>query len=232
MWNILRADTRGRGDYGWLKTRYTFSFADWYSPSRLGFGPLRVINDDVVAPNMGFGQHPHQDMEIISYVISGALEHRDSMGYGSVIRHGEVQYMSAGTGVLHSEYNASDSEPVHLLQIWIQPAVRGQKPRYGQLKWDDGSADNRFRLVASGQPEGDAMVIRQDARLYIGRIRGGAEVVYPGPVGRSTFVHVATGAVTLDGFALTAGDSASSTGLGHVTVAAKTDAQVLVFDLG
>lgn len=231
MWEILRADERGRGEHGWLSTRHTFSFANWFNPQRMGFGPLRVINEDRVAAGAGFGAHPHRDMEIISYVLDGALQHRDSMGTGSVVRPGEIQYMSAGSGVMHSEFNASGEHPLHFLQIWIQPRRSGGEPRYGQLTWDDERARNRLRVVASDDGAGDSMMIRQDARIMVSRLDERASVVCAGAANRSTFVHVAKGAVSVDGFLLQAGDSAAATGVEATAIVAAQASEVLVFDL-
>src|SRR3954471_843867 len=166
MMEVRRSQERGLADHGWLRSFHTFSFADYYDPAHMGFGPLRVINDDRVQPGRGFGTHGHRDMEIISYVLEGGLAHRDSMGNGSMIEPGSVQCMGAGTGVRHSEFNASQTEPVHFYQIWILPNENGLAPRYGEKRFDDAAKRGKLRLVASGGEEDGAIAIRQDARVY------------------------------------------------------------------
>ena len=230
-WDVLHRETRGGGEHGWLSTRHTFSFAHWFNPERMGFGPLRVINEDKVSGGAGFGAHPHQDMEIISFPLAGELRHRDSMGHGSSVFPGEIQYMSAGTGVYHSEMNGSETDELHFLQIWIQPNAKRQKPRYGQLRWDDERAHNALRVVASADGEDDSIAIRQDARLLVGKFDKGKGASIELDSNRSVFVHVATGAVSVDGQLLRGGDSASVTGLDKLKIAARDHSQVLVFDL-
>lgn len=207
--NIRRAALRGRTDLGWLHSRHTFSFGDYYDPQNLGFRALRVINDDIVAPGGGFGTHGHRDMEIISYVLAGALAHKDSLGNGSIISPGDVQRMSAGSGVLHSEYNASPSEPVHFLQIWIVPAARNIAPGYEQKRYADAEKSGRLRLVASPDGADGSVRIHQDAKLYVTRLEAGQATDFQPAAGRAVWLHVATGAVNVNGVDLFAGDDAA-----------------------
>ena len=230
MTTIRRAHERGHANHGWLDTYHTFSFADYHDPKWMGFRSLRVINDDLVMPRMGFGLHPHRDMEIITYVLSGALEHKDSMGNGRVIRAGDVQYMAAGTGVRHSEFNPSAEEAVHLLQIWIQPDAIGVAPRYSE-KALAHAAPGRLHLVASKFGRLDSIAIHQDADLWLARLAAGDRVTHPLAAGRHAWLHVAEGEITLDGQPLHAGDAAALTGPATLTLAAAGPAQVLLFDL-
>lgn len=230
MITIRQANERGRADHGWLDTRHTFSFADYHDPSWMGFRSLRVINEDRVAPGQGFGTHPHRDMEIISYVLSGALEHKDSIGNGRVIRPGEFQYMSAGTGVLHSEFNPSAAEPVHFLQIWIVPDRKGVTPRYAEKSCRDVVA-GKLHLIASQTGRDSSIAIHQDADLWLAKLTAGQRVTHALAAGRHAWVHVAEGAVTLNGHQLEAGDGAGLTGESIIKLASKTAAQVLLFDL-
>src|SRR5258708_5416718 len=195
---ILKADERGLADHGWLRSRHTFSFADYYDPAHMGFRTLRVINDDTVAPGGGFGTHPHRDMEIITYILSGELEHKDSMGNGRVIRPGEVQYMAAGTGVQHSEFNPSGKTPVHLLQIWIQPDHLGVKPRYEEKSLVKAKT-GVLHLVASKSGRDNSIAINQDADLFLTKLEAGETVEHPLRPSRNAWVHVAEGAVELNG---------------------------------
>src|SRR5512133_1742589 len=174
MLTLRKAEERGHADHGWLDTYHSFSFADYYDPEHMGYGPLRVINDDRVEPGRGFGTHPHRDMEIITYVLAGELAHKDSMGNGSVIRRGDVQRMSAGTGVMHSEFNASDKTPVHLLQIWIEPARRGVAPSYEQKHYTDAEKRGRLLPIVSGDGSDGSVTIHQDARVYAGIVNAGS----------------------------------------------------------
>ncbi len=227
---IRRANERGHAEHGWLDTYHTFSFADYYDPDWMGFRALRVINDDLVMPAMGFGTHPHRDMEIITYVLSGALEHKDSMGNGRVIRPGEVQYMAAGTGVQHSEFNPSKDEAVHLLQIWILPERKGLKPRYAEKSLKD-APNGRFNLAVSRTGRAGSLAINQDADLYIARLEPGNEAAQELKPGRHAWVHVAEGEVKLNGDTLKAGDGVAFTGESRVQLVAGKPSQVLLFDL-
>jgi len=226
-----KSTERGYADHGWLKSFHSFSFADYYDPEHMGFGVLRVINEDRVAPGTGFGTHGHRDMEIISYVLSGALEHKDSMGNGSVIRPGNVQRMSAGKGVLHSEYNPSRTEGVHFLQIWIEPSVRGIPPSYEEKHFDAASKRGRLRLVASPDGQDGSVTIHQDARLYATVLDGADRVALAIAPGRRAYVHVARGTVTANGERLEAGDALKVVDSQEVVLEAGQDAEVLVFDL-
>jgi quercetin 2,3-dioxygenase len=230
MMKIRRAEERGQASYGWLNTHYTFSFANYYDPEHLGFRALRVINDDVVAPGGGFDTHPHRDMEIITYVLSGALEHKDSLNNGRVIRAGELQYMAAGTGVLHSEFNPSPSEPVHLLQIWIVPERKGLKPQYAERTGSE-LPGGRLNLVASKGGREDSIAMNQDADLYLAKLAPGESVTHTLRQDRHAWVHVAEGEVTLNGTSLRAGDGAAVSEENVLTLTSSTPAQVLLFDL-
>src|SRR3954470_17377766 len=205
MMKIRKSEDRGHANHGWLDTYHTFSFADYYDPQHMGFRSLRVINDDKVAPGMGFGMHPHRDMEIITYVLKGALQHKDSMGNGSVIRPGDFQYMAAGTGVTHSEFNPSENEGVHLLQIWIVPEKKGLEPRYAE-KLANTFTPGKFHLVASKSGRGDSLRINQDADLLLARLTPGTTVTHQLEPQRHAWVHVAEGEITLNGQNLKAGD--------------------------
>ncbi len=217
---VRKAGERGRTDWGWLDSRHTFSFGEHHDPAHMGFRTLRVINDDRVAPGAGFGTHGHSDMEILSYVLEGAIEHKDSMGTGSVIRPGEIQMMRAGTGVMHSEYNPSKTEGLHFLQIWIVPDRRGLAPAYGQRPVDR-EADGRDQ----------SLQIAQDASLWLALIEKGERRELPLPPGRSAWVHVARGTVEVNGQSMGEGDGAALTGVDAVTLAGNGSAEVLVFDL-
>jgi redox-sensitive bicupin YhaK (pirin superfamily) len=232
MITLRPARERGHAEHGWLDSRHTFSFADYHDPKHMGFRALRVINEDRVAPGQGFGTHPHRDMEIISYVLDGALEHKDSMGTGSVIRLGDVQRMSAGTGVLHSEFNASKSAPVHFLQIWILPDRAGLPPGYEQKSFPAGERNNQLRLVASKDGRGGALTVHQDVSLYAALLDAGATVRHPLAPGRHAWVQVARGAVDLGGKRLSAGDGAAVSDEAEIALQAQEASEVLVFDLG
>jgi redox-sensitive bicupin YhaK (pirin superfamily) len=231
MLTVRKAHERGHANHGWLDTWHTFSFADYYNPREMGFGPLRVINDDKVQPGMGFGTHGHRDMEIITYVLEGALEHKDSMGNGSVIRPGNVQRMSAGTGVQHSEFNPSREELVHLLQIWIEPSVRGVKPGYEEKEFRVEDKKGKLRLIASPDGRDGSVTIHQDAFVYAGILDTGDSVRQPLTQGRRAYVHVARGAVTVNGEKLKAGDGAKITGAADVALSDGNGGEVLLFDL-
>lgn len=231
MYQIRRSDDRGRGEHGWLSSRHTFSFAGYHDPRFMGFGALRVINEDRVQGGAGFPTHPHRDMEILSYVLEGGLEHKDSMGTGSVIRPGEVQRMSAGTGVLHSEYNASKTEPVHFLQIWIIPEAGGIAPSYEQKRFRPEDQENRFRLLASRNGEDDSITVHQDVRLYGALLDPGAKVEKPLAPGRKAWLQVARGSVELDGERLDAGDGVALIETPSVRLRGLEKAELLLFDL-
>jgi quercetin 2,3-dioxygenase len=230
MMTIRKANERGHADHGWLNTYHTFSFADYYDPQWMGFRDLRVINDDTVAPGMGFGKHPHRDMEIITYVLSGALEHKDSMGNGRIIKPGEVQYMAAGTGVQHSEFNPSGDEAVHLLQIWIQPDTKSVKPRYGEKSFTS-AAPGKLHLVTSKAGRDNSIAIHQDADLWLARFTNGQTVTHELKQQRHAWVHVAEGDITLNGKTLSGGDAAAMSGESKLELTGKGNAQVLLFDL-
>ncbi len=231
MMTIRTAAARGRANHGWLDTRHTFSFADYYDPDHMGFRSLRVINDDRVTAGQGFGTHPHRDMEIISYVLEGALAHKDSTGTGSVIRPGDVQRMSAGTGVTHSEFNASKSELVHFLQIWLLPAERGIKPGYEQKTFADAEKRGRLRMVASQDGREGSLTIHTDATVYAGVFHEGEEATLKLAAGRHAWVHVASGEVTVNGRALKEGDGAALSEEPAVRIEGTSRGEVLVFDL-
>ena len=230
---IRRAGERGHADHGWLDSWHTFSFADYHDPRHMGFRALRVINEDRVAPGGGFPRHPHRDMEIVSYVLAGALEHKDSLGTGSVIRPGDVQRMSAGTGVVHSEYNASKTEPVHFLQIWLLPDRAGHAPGYEQKAFTDADKRGRLRLVASPDGADGSVTIHQDAKIHATVLARGAGVEHALAPGRHAWVHVARGAAEVNGTPLAAGDAAALTGEPIVRLrgAGDDDAELLLFDL-
>src|SRR5512146_323415 len=207
MQEIRRSDERGFADHGWLKSRHSFAFAEYFDPAHVQFGPLRVINEDRVAPGGGFDTHGHRDMEIVSYVLAGALQHKDSMGTGSIIKPGDVQRMSAGKGVLHSEFNASKTEPVHFLQIWIMPEAIGIAPGYEQKHVAAAEKRGRLRLVAARDGRDGAVTIHQDAAVYAGLFDGNEGATLELAPGRKAYVHVARGDITANGTALSAGDA-------------------------
>lgn len=227
---IRKSEERGHANHGWLDTYHTFSFADYYDPQHMGFRSLRVINDDKVAAGMGFGMHPHKDMEIITYVLEGALQHKDSMGNGSIIRPGDFQYMAAGTGVMHSEFNPSESEGVHLLQIWIVPDKKGLKPEYAE-KTAKSFSPGKLHLVTSNTGRDGSLKINQDAELHLARLTPGVSVTHSLRPQRHAWVHVAEGEVTVNGQNLKAGDAAALSDESTIAVEGKTQAQVLLFDL-
>ena len=232
MIEIRRSYERGHANHGWLDSYHSFSFADYYDPEHMHFGPLRVINEDRIAGGQGFGTHGHRDMEIVTYVLDGALAHRDSMGNGSTIRHGDVQRMIAGTGVMHSEFNASEDESVHLLQIWVLPQRAGDQPGYEEKRFDDADKRGRLRIVASPDGRDGSVTIHSDASIYAALIDGAEQAALPLQAGRRAYVHVARGALTVNGEALTAGDAAMIVDTTTVTLEQGRDAEVLVFDLG
>ncbi len=229
---LRRSSDRGHANHGWLDSHHTFSFADYHDPEWMGFGPLRVVNEDRVAAGGGFAPHSHANMEIISYVIGGALQHRDSIGTGSVIRPGDVQCMSAGSGIEHSEFNASQADPVHFLQVWIQPNQLNAKPRYGQSHYPVESRRGVLRLVASPDGADDSLPIRQDARVYASVLAPAEAVALAIGGGRKAWVQVVRGTVVLgDGTMLAAGDAAGMSAQSAVDVRAQSDSEFLVFDL-
>jgi redox-sensitive bicupin YhaK (pirin superfamily) len=231
MIEIRRAGDRGHARHGWLESFHSFSFADYHDPAHMGFGPLRVINEDRVQPGTGFGAHAHRDMEIISYVLDGRLEHKDSMGTGSIIAPGDVQSMSAGRGVRHSEFNPSATEATHFLQIWIVPDVTGIDPAYQQTRFPDDAKRGRLRLIASPDGADGSVRIRQDARVYAALVDGAEALTHALGHGRRAYVHVARGAATVNGISLEAGDAIKLTGESAVKIDRASSAEVLVFDL-
>ena len=229
---VRKAADRGRVDFGWLDSRHTFSFGHYYDLAHMGFGPLRVINDDRVAGGGGFPPHPHSDMEIISYVLEGGLEHRDSMGNGSVIRYGDVQRMSAGSGVRHSEFNASKTEPVRLLQIWIMPERDGLAPSYEQKRFTAEEKRGRLRLIGSRDGREGSTTIHQDVDLYATLLAKGEAATHELAPGRGAWVQIATGSATLNGVRLEEGDGASVTTSGPLRLETADGAEALLFDMG
>ncbi|HEX4922587.1 MAG TPA: pirin family protein [Bdellovibrionales bacterium] len=229
---VLRpSNERGHANHGWLDTYHTFSFASYFDPQHMGFGALRVINEDKVDPGEGFGTHPHRDMEIITYVLDGALQHRDSMGNGSIIRPGDVQRMTAGTGVAHSEFNASAEKPVHLLQIWILPERGGLEPGYEEKKFAREDKLNALRLIASRDGQDGSVLIHQDVKLYASILETGKSVEYDLRKGRKAWIQVARGRLTFNGHTLEAGDGAAVTEAERLQLEAGGETEFLLFDL-
>jgi redox-sensitive bicupin YhaK (pirin superfamily) len=231
MIQIRRSDERGKADFGWLDSRHTFSFGEYYDPAHMGFRDLRVINEDRVRPGAGFGTHGHRDMEIVSYVLSGNLAHKDSMGNGSVLIAGDVQRMTAGTGVRHSEMNPSLEEPVHFLQIWIQPERQGLEPGYQEANFSEEDKRGRLRRIASGRSDNGALKIHQDVDLYAAVLEPGQGERLELRSGRHAWVQVIRGDVTVNGESLAAGDGAAISDEAAVELRAESDAEVLLFDL-
>jgi redox-sensitive bicupin YhaK (pirin superfamily) len=231
MLQIRRAIERGTGEHGWLHSKHTFSFASYYDPKQMGFRALRVINEDHVEAGHGFGSHPHRDMEIISYVLDGALEHADNMGNGSVIRPGDVQRMSAGTGIVHSEYNHSKTDAVHFLQIWIEPEARGLQPGYEQTHFGDDEKRGRFRLIASRDGRQGSVVVHQDVAIYAALLDGKERLEHAPKEGRGYWLHVAKGELTANGQRLMAGDAVFGDYPQILELEAGQGAEVLLFDL-
>jgi len=231
MITLRRSTERGHADHGWLNSYHSFSFASYQDADHMGFGPLRVINEDRVAPGQGFGTHGHCDMEIISYVLQGALAHRDSMGNGSVLRPGFVQRMSAGKGVSHSEFNDSPDDMVHFLQIWIEPNVLGIAPGYEETQFSDEEKRGKLRLIASADGRDGSVKIHQDASVYASLMNGDDRLSHPLAAGRQSYLHVVRGSVVVNGQALTAGDAAKVTGEASIELAQAKDAELLLFDL-
>jgi redox-sensitive bicupin YhaK (pirin superfamily) len=231
MLQIRTSQERGAADHGWLKSKHSFSFANYHDPKHMGFGPLRVINEDRVAPSMGFGTHGHKDMEIISYVIDGALEHKDSMGSGSVLHYGDVQRLSAGTGVRHSEFNHSSDGEVHFLQIWIEPNVTGIAPGYAETHFDAASKTGQLRLIASPDGRDGSVQIHQDATIYASILNGATTLGHTLAPGRLGYVHVVRGVLQVNGITLHGGDALKISDESQIALAQAEAAEVLLFDL-
>ncbi len=231
MIQIRKAMERGHADYGWLNTWHTFSFNTYHDPAQMGFRSLRVINEDWVQPGKGFGMHGHRDREIITYVLEGAVEHRDSMGTGSVLRAGEFQHMTAGSGIQHSEFNPSSTEPLHLYQIWLLPWKKGLTPSYDQKIFPEAEKQGRLRLVASPDAKGGSLLIQQDARIYLSMLQTGSEVGYDLHPGRHVWLQVVRGAVDLNGQTLAVSDGATVSGETALTIQANEASEIMLFDL-
>ena len=232
MINLRPGSDRGKANFGWLDSRHTFSFGNYYDPANMGFGTLRVINEDKVTPGQGFSTHGHRDMEIISYVLDGSLAHKDNIGNGSIIRPGDVQRMSAGTGIMHSEYNASDTDPVHFLQIWVLPAAQGIEPSYEQTYFAPEDKQHQLRLVGSREGRAGSVTIHQDLDLYATVLQPEASVTHTLAAHRQAWVQVAKGAIQLNGHDLTAGDGAAvSEAIALTLTGTSEDAEVLLFDM-
>jgi redox-sensitive bicupin YhaK (pirin superfamily) len=231
MLEIRRADERGRSELDWLSSAHTFSFAEYHDPKHMGFRSLRVINEDHVAAGTGFGKHPHRDMEILTWVLAGALRHEDSLGTGSVIRPGDIQRMTAGTGVIHSEWNASTTDPVHLLQIWILPAQRNLAPSYEERRFEVADRHNRLRLVASKDAREGSVRIHQDASLYVGSLDAGVSVSHELRPGTGAWLQIARGRVRIGGVTLAAGDAAATDDDTKLSIEALEPSEVLLFEL-
>lgn len=231
MLTLRKSDERGYADHGWLQSFHSFSFADYHHPAHMGFGPLRVINDDVVAPGRGFGMHGHRDMEIVTYVLQGKLSHKDSLGNGATILPGDVQRMSAGQGIMHSEFNDAEQHRTHLLQIWIEPLEKGLRPSYEQKNFSAEDKRGRLRLVASPDGSEGSVTIHADARLHVGLFDGDEQAGLGLDPARKAYVHVARGEVTVNGQSLAAGDALKLEGESALQIAQGRQAEVLVFDL-
>jgi redox-sensitive bicupin YhaK (pirin superfamily) len=231
MITLRPSGQRGHANHGWLDSYHSFSFADYHDTENMGYGPLRVINEDRVQPGMGFGTHGHRDMEIISYVLEGQLSHQDNMGNGSIITPGDVQRMSAGRGVLHSEFNPSKTDSVHFLQIWIEPSARAIPASYEQNRVDAEAKRGKLALIAGPEGSGAAVTIHQDARVYATLLDGGESVTHALAPGRRAYVHVARGSAAVNGVALAAGDAAKIEAEAQITLGDGADAEVLLFDL-
>lgn len=231
MLEIRKSEERGIADFGWLHSRHSFSFGSYHDPQHTGFGPLLVINEDRVYPGRGFGTHGHRDMEIISYVLEGSLAHQDSMGNGSALRYGDVQRMSAGTGVQHSEFNHSPADPVHFLQIWIQPNVRGIAPGYQEKHFDAASKQGQLRLIASPDGRAGSLLIHQDAAIYAAMLTAADVLDHLLTPGRTAYVHVVRGSLVVNGIRLDTGDALKITDHGKVTLEQAQAAEILLFDL-
>ena len=229
---VRKSADRGHADHGWLKSYHSFSFADYYDPQAMGWGPLRVFNEDRVQPDKGFGTHSHRDMEIISYVLEGQLQHTDSMGNGEVIRPGDVQRMSAGTGVQHSEFNPSSAAPVHFLQIWLEPEQGGMAPSYEQKFFGHADKRGRLRLIASHDGRDGSVTVHQDADVYASLLNSGEQVSHALAAGRLGYVHLVSGSIRVNGIALKTGDAAKIEAEQELVIAADEDSELLLFDLG
>ena len=231
MIQVRKAADRGHANHGWLDTYHTFSFGDHHDREHMGFRSLRVMNEDRVEPGKGFGTHPHRDMEIVTYVLEGALEHKDSMGSSEVLRPGEFQRMSAGTGITHSEFNPSDVEPVHLYQIWLFPERKGIEPSYEQKQFPDEERHNRLRLVASQDAADGSLLIQQDACIFLSQIDDGVQISHNLPEGRHAWLQVLRGSVSLNGDNLQTSDGAAVSEESLITIQATSDAEIMLFDL-
>jgi redox-sensitive bicupin YhaK (pirin superfamily) len=231
MFDIIQSDTRGSADHGWLKAKHTFSFAEYRNPERVHFGSLRVINEDRIAPGQGFGTHPHKDMEIVTYIIKGAIEHKDSMGNGTIIRAGEVQRMTAGTGVQHSEFNHSENEELHLLQIWMFPERKNLEPGYEQTLFAREDKLDRLRLIGSRDGRDGSITIHQDIDLYASVLDQGSEVTLNDVAERRIFVQVVSGELDINGQKLSAGDGARICQSAEIRATAESSAEFLLFNL-
>ena len=231
MINLRKSHDRGHANHGWLDSYHSFSFADYYDPQQMGFGALRVINEDSVAPKGGFQTHAHSDMEIITYVLQGTLEHKDSLGNGGVIQAGDVQRMSAGTGVRHSEFNASQTEPVHFLQIWVEPDTQGLAPSYEQKFFAPEEKQNRWRLIAATDGREGAVIVHQDASIYAAVLKPDQALDYTLAAHRHGYLHLARGRISLNGYPLEAGDGAKIHGPEKLQIIAQEEAEILFFDL-
>ena len=231
MITFRRSEERGKGDHGWLKSRHSFSFGDYHDPANESFGPLRVINEDWIQGGAGFPPHPHRDMEIVTYILEGAISHRDSSGGGGTIRPGEIQRMSAGSGITHAEFNASATETCHLLQIWIMPSQRGIEPGYEQKTIDAAAVNNHFARIAAPEPVANEVRLVQDAEIWAAKLDADVEAIHQLSPGRKAWLHVARGEVTVDGQTLKAGDAAAITDQESIAVRSLTAAEVLLFDL-
>ncbi len=231
MIQVRKAQDRGHANHGWLKTYHTFSFSTYQDRDHMKFRSLRVMNEDTVAPGQGFGTHPHNDMEIVTYVLEGALEHKDSMGNGEVLRPGEFQRMTAGAGITHSEFNPSASEPVHLYQIWLFPERKGIEPSYEQKRFSEAERHNQLRLVASQDAEEGSLLIHTDARIYLSQIDSGKEIGHALNAGRHAWLQVLRGGVSLNGVDLNTSDGAAVSEETSLKIRATTDAEIMLFDL-
>ena len=231
MLTIRKSDERGKGDHGWLKSRHSFSFGDYYDPANESFGALRVINEDWIAGGAGFPPHPHRDMEIVTYILGGAIAHKDNTGGGGVIRPGEIQRMSAGSGIVHAEFNASPTEECHLLQIWIMPSKNGIQPGYEQKKIDPAAVQNKFARIAAPEPRENEVRLVQDAEIWAAKLDAGVEAIHALEAGRKAWLHVAKGEVVVGEDVLKAGDAAAITDLARIVVKSNAESEILLFDL-
>jgi redox-sensitive bicupin YhaK (pirin superfamily) len=231
MLTIRKSADRGHFDHAWLNTYHSFSFADYYDPAQMGFRALRVINEDRIAPGGGFGMHGHRDMEIVTYVISGALAHKDSLGHGAVLRPGELQHMTAGRGIRHSEFNPSESEPVHLYQIWLLPRQPGLEPSYAQKAFDAAGRDNRWQLVASPDGADGSLTIQQDASIYLATLQPGGRLDFALNEGRYAWLQVLRGAIAVEETPLSAGDAAAAASQARLTIQSNAPTELMLFDL-